>query len=143
MMCIFQVHLISTNSNPPGEGATLRQNRDGQRVEVSRPPPVENYHHFMGGACGPQQSVEGQDSSGKTSKEVVEIHLLLCNQSLHYQCLHRVQGVLCEAKEEKVHSPRFQSGCCKRADWSIFKEEKALLCSAARPEASTRTSRWS
>lgn len=49
MMCIFQVHLISTNSNPTGEGATLRRNRDGQHVEVSRPPPVENYHHFMGG----------------------------------------------------------------------------------------------
>lgn len=48
-MCIFQVHLISTNSNPTGEGATLRRNRDGQHVEVSRPPPVENYHHFMGG----------------------------------------------------------------------------------------------
>lgn len=48
-MCIFQVHLISTNAYPAGEGDTLRRNRGGERVEVSRPPPVENYHHFMGG----------------------------------------------------------------------------------------------
>lgn len=101
----------------------------GERFEVLRPPPVENYHHFMGGGGGgPQQSVEGQDSSWKASKKVVvEVHLR-CYQTLHYQCLHRLQGVLCMAKE---HTPRFQSGCFEGVNWSIFPEEKAQLCSAA------------
>lgn len=63
-----QVHLISTNSNPTGEGATLRRNRAGERVEVSRLPPVENYHHIMGGVDrnnrGPSLQWEDQQRSG-------------------------------------------------------------------------------
>lgn len=71
MMCIFQVHLISTNLNPTGEGATLRQI---ELVSVLRsfapplPPPVENYMYrhfkFIEVHCGPQQPFEGQDTSG-------------------------------------------------------------------------------
>lgn len=97
----------------------------GERFEVLRPPPVENYHHFMGGGVDRNNQLE--DSSCKASKKVVvEVHLR-CYQTLHYQCLHRVQGVLCMAKE---HTPRFQSGCFEGVNWSIFPEEKAQLCSA-------------
>lgn len=122
-MCIFQVHLISTNSNLTGEEATLRWNRAVQCVEVSRSSPVENLSSLYGG-CGPQQLVECQDFSGMASKETVEVHILLCHQSLHYQCLHRVKRVLCEAKKGKVHTPRIQSGCCEEVDWSIFEKKR-------------------
>ncbi|XP_063442592.1 piggyBac transposable element-derived protein 4-like [Mytilus trossulus] len=43
------VHFLSTNSNPTGEGSTFRREKNGNRVEIDRPPPVEGYHNYMGG----------------------------------------------------------------------------------------------
>lgn len=42
MTCLFQVHIISTKPNTTGEDATRRRNNGGERVEVFRPPSVEN-----------------------------------------------------------------------------------------------------
>lgn len=68
-MCIFQIHLISTNSNPTGEGTT-RWAFWGLAAS-----PCGKLSSLHGGG-GPQQSVEGQDSSWKASKKVVvEVHL--------------------------------------------------------------------
>lgn len=68
MMCIFQVHLISTNLNPTGERATLRQIELVSVLRSFAPPPVENYMYrhfkFIEVHCGPQQPFEGQDTSG-------------------------------------------------------------------------------
>ncbi|KAJ8313841.1 hypothetical protein KUTeg_008402 [Tegillarca granosa] len=43
------VHVISTTSNPVGDGPVIRKIRGGGEAEIMRPPPLEDYHKYMSG----------------------------------------------------------------------------------------------
>lgn len=45
----FQVHVVSTTSNPLGDDPIVRRERGGNFREFSCPPPVAAYQNFMGG----------------------------------------------------------------------------------------------
>lgn len=43
------VHVVSTTSNPVGDGPVIRKIRGGGEAEIMRPPPLEDYHKYMSG----------------------------------------------------------------------------------------------
>ena len=45
----FKVHVLSTTSDPVGDGPVVRKTRGGGAAEFLRPPPVADYQEFISG----------------------------------------------------------------------------------------------
>lgn len=122
-----KVHFLSSNSNPTGAGSTFRKLRDGTRIEIDRPPPVENYHKYMGGVDHNNQ-LRAKTPVGRPAKKWWKyLFFYLINLCITNAFIVMSETAVCQQRKKRYTMLDFRTDVAKQLIGGFTKRNRHML----------------